>query len=174
MQPRNYGDLEDVWFVDCGSAYDSTPATVFDGLDRLNGMKVAILADGVEQAQQTVTDGAITLVTAASRVIVGLPFRSTLKPMRFDIHTTQGSTKGSLKRFAELVMSFFESAGAKYGVDVDTLFEIDWPTTGLYTGDKVVAHEGGFEVEDSVIITTDEPLPLIVRAMIPRIEKTGR
>jgi hypothetical protein len=94
--------------------------------------------------------------------------------MRFDIHTPGGTTKGSLKRFAELVISFFESAGAKYGVDVDNLFEIDWPDDELYTGDKVVAHEGGFSVEDSVIITTDEPLPLIVRAIVPRIEKTGR
>jgi hypothetical protein len=174
MQPRNYGYLEDAWFVDCGLSYDRTPATEFSGLDHLEGEEVCILADGVVLERQTVMDGKIVLSSPVSRCIIGLPFRSTVKPMRFDIHTPGGTTKGSLKRFAELVISFFESAGAKYGVDVDNLFEIDWPDDELYTGDKVVAHEGGFSVEDSVIITTDEPLPLIVRAMIPRIEKTGR
>jgi hypothetical protein len=174
MQPRNYGDLEDAWFVDCGILYYGDPATVFTGLDHLEDEEVAILGDGVLFDRETVASGNITLATAVSRAIIGLPFRSTVKPMRFDIHTPGGTTKGSLKRFAELVISFFESAGAKYGVDVDNLFEIDWPDDELYTGDKVVAHEGGFDLEDSVIITSDEPLPLIVRAIVPRIEKTGR
>ena len=176
MQPRDYGDLEDAFFVDSGLKYDSTPATTFTGLDHLEGEEVAILGDGVPQTRKIVdSNGEVTVAEAVSVAVIGLPYRSTLKPMRFDVNTQQGTTKGSIKRFAELVISFFKSAGAKYGIDVDNLYEIrDFPTTGLYTGDAVLSHEGGFDTEDSIIVTTDEPLPCVVRAMIPRIEKTGR
>lgn len=174
MQPRNYGGIEDAWFVDCALSYSGPPATVFSGLDHLEGETVAVLADALVQTTKTVSSGSVTIDTAASRVIIGLPYRYSLKPMRFDLFTQQGTSKGSIKRFAEAVISFFESTGAKYGVDPDNLFDIDWPTTGLYTGDKVVAHEGGFDVEDSIIITGDDPMPCTVRAIIPKIKWTGR
>jgi len=175
MQPRDYGDLEDAWFVDSGISFAGAPIGVLIGLDHLEGETVSVFSGGVFVANRIVTDGEVTLEESVTQAIVGLPYRYKLKPMRFDIGNQFQTTKGSLKRFAELVISFFESSGAKYGVDADNLFDIsDWPDTGLYTGDVVVAHEGGFDVEDSVIITGDEPLPCVVRAMIPRIEKTGR
>jgi hypothetical protein len=129
---------------------------------------------------QTVTSGAITLTEAASRVIVGLPFRYELKPMRFDLQV-DGTTKGSLKRIAEVVISFYRTLNAEYGTDTDNLFNIDWRTEeaygsppALFTGDKVVAHEGGFSVEDEFVITGNDPMPCVVRAIVPRIEVVGR
>jgi len=175
MQPRDYGDLQDAWFVDSGISYDSVPTSTISGLDHLEGERVAVWADGAVQTSKIVNGaGQITLDTVASRVIAGLPYRSTIKPMRFDIMTGEGTSKGSIKRFAELVVSFYASGGAKFGRDVDHLFNFPWPSSGLFTGDKVVAHEGGFDVEDPIIITTISPEPLIIRAMIPRMSITGR
>jgi hypothetical protein len=101
--------------------------------------------------------------------------------MRFDILTQHGTTKGSLKKISEVVISFFETSLAKYGIDENNLFEIDWRTDeaygeppALFTGDKVVVHEGGFSVEDSIVISGDEPAPCTIRAIVPRIEITGR
>jgi hypothetical protein len=180
MQPRNVDDREDYWFVDCGLDYSGTEQTTFSGLSHLEGEELVVLADGAVQPRQTVSSGSITLPEAATRVIVGLPCRFRLKPMRFDIDA-QMTTKGSLKRFAEVVISFYESLNVQYGVDVDNLFKIDWRTTedydsppGLFTGDKVVTHEGGFSVEDSIVLTGDDPVPCTVRAMVPRIDLSGR
>jgi len=180
MQPRSVDDQEDMWFVDGGLDYDSTATTTFSGLDHLEGEEVYILADGAVQPPKTVVNGAITLSESASRVIVGLPFRYTLQPMRFDMEI-QGTTKGTLKRFAEVVVSFYRTSNANYGEDVDHLFEIDWrgeeaygTAPALYTGDKIVAHEGGFSAEDPFIITGNDPLPCTVRAIIPRVNVGGR
>jgi hypothetical protein len=88
---------------------------------------------------------------------------------------------GSLRRFAEVVASFYKTLNTEYGVDVNSLFRIDWRTTEaygtppeLYTGDKILQPEGGFSPEDSLIVTGNDPLPCTVRALIPRIEITGR
>lgn len=176
MQPRDYGDLENAWFVDSGLKYTGAGASTFTGLDHLEGETVAILGDGVVLDTQTVENGSVTLSAPVFKAIIGLPYRYTLKPMRFDLLTRRGTSKGSIKRFAELAISFFESAGPKYGVDSDNLFHVNpkWVAGELFTGDKVLKHEGGFDVEDSIIITGDDPLPCIVRAMIPRIHQTGR
>jgi len=105
MQPRDYGDLHDAWFVDSGISYDSVPTSTISGLDHLEGERVAVWADGAVQTSKIVNGaGQITLDTVASRVIAGLPYRSTIKPMRFDVMTGEGTSKGSIKRFAELVV----------------------------------------------------------------------
>jgi hypothetical protein len=180
MQPRVVEDQEDLWFVDSGLDYDGDPDTTFSGLDHLEGEELKVLADGAIQPPVTVTSGAITISEAASRVIVGLRFRYTLKPMRFDL-ALGGGTKGTLKKFAEVVLSFYKTLNAKYGVDASNLFEIDWRTEEaygsppvLYTGDKPVVHEGGWDPEDSIIISGDDPFPCVVRAIVPRIEGLGR
>lgn len=180
MQPRYVADQEDQWFVDCAAEYDSTATTTMDGLDHLEGEEVTVLADGAAVPAQTVDGGEITLDDSASRIIAGLPYRYQLKPMRFDLQM-DGTTKGSLKKIPEVVVSFYKTLNAEYGIDTDNLFNIDWRTEetygtppALFTGDKVVAHEGGFDVDDSFVITDDGPFPCTVRAIVPRIESIGR
>ena len=181
MQPRNYGDQEDSWFVDCGLDYDGVAADEFTGLDHLNGEEIAILGDGAVFPAQTVSGGAITLTEEVSRAIMGLAYRYTLKPMRFDLTSRQGTSKGSIKVIREVVISFFETLNAQYGIDASELFDIDWRGTealgeppALYTGDKIVVSDSGFDVEDSIIISGADPLPCLIRAIVPRLEVTGR
>jgi hypothetical protein len=129
----------------------------------------------------TVENGQVNLGTSVlSRAIVGLPFRYTLQPSRFDLEINQ-TTMGSLKRFAEVVISFYKTLNAEYGEDVNNLFNIDWRTEeaygsppALFTGQKVVVHDGGFSTQDPFIVTGVDPLPCVVRAIVPRIETTGR
>lgn len=186
MQPREVDDQEDMWFVDSGLSLDTADADgLVSGLEHLEGEEVAILVDGAVVPRQTVVGGSVNVgIPIVAKCIVGLPFRYKLKPMRFDLQVG-GGTKGTLKRFAELVVSFYRTLNAEYGTDAQLaagkLFKINWRTTepygtppALYTGDKVVTCEGGFDVEDSIVLTGDDPLPCVVRAMIPRIEVTGR
>jgi hypothetical protein len=170
--------------VDSGVFYNGTAATVITGLDHLAGQTVHILADGVVVAPQVVSEaGTITLTTAASKVHAGLPYTPKLEPMRPDISTQDGTTHSSLVKVPEMGVSFLDTINATYGVSDSKQFDIKWTDarwnnnsgiTGLFTGDVVVAVDGGFALDNNLIISSSDPLPLTVRAMIPKIEKTGR
>jgi len=61
------------------------------------------------------------------------------------------------------------------------LYEFDWRSlddlTGdptLFTGMKVAAIDGGFSIEDNILITGNDPAPCSVRAIVPRVRITGR
>ncbi len=58
-----------------------SPASVWSGLDHLEGRSVSIVADGVVVADQVVTGGMITLAEAASTVEIGLPYTHVIEPL---------------------------------------------------------------------------------------------
>jgi hypothetical protein len=100
--------------------------------------------------------------------------------MRLDQASAKGTTKGSIKKIAEVVISFFRTLNARYS-DGTTERGIDFRKTeayttppSLFTGDKVVVADGGFDVEDGFEITGSDPLPCTVRAIVPRLDQTGR
>jgi hypothetical protein len=181
MQPRDFGDLEDAFFVDYGGKYDSTATTTITGLGHLNGETVSILADGAVVPPKTVSGGSFTLDESASVVIYGLPYRYKLKPMRMDLDITGGTTQGTIKKIHEIVVSFYRSGNVEYGTDENNLLSWDWRTDedydsppDLFTGSKPAVFDGGFSPEDSILITGDSPLPCTVRAIVARMEITGR
>jgi hypothetical protein len=182
MKPRDWGtDMEDMFFIDSGLTYDSTATTTISGLSHLEGETVAILGDGAVLPSKTVSSGAITLDESVSVAQVGLPFTYKLKPMRMDQNTRKGTTKGSIKKITEVVISFFKTLNAEFG-DGTTTYKEPWRETSaeygtppdLFTGDKLVNADGGFDVEDPFQIEGNSPMPCSVRAIIPRVEQTGR
>jgi hypothetical protein len=189
MWPRRLTDEDDAHFVDSGVIYDGVPATTIPGGDHLEGDTVAILADGEVVTPQVVTNGSITLSTAASKVHYGLPFTPYLKPMRLDTETRFGSSHGSIKQIPELVLSLLDSKNVRVGDLTTNLHDVDLTSAelvnngeidGLFTGDVTVYHDGGFSVEDSILISSGEtsdvtdPTPLTVRAIVARVDITGR
>jgi len=181
MQPRDFGsttDATDAFFVDCGIIDEGGDVTV--EVAHLEGETVLVLGDGAVQTSKTVSNGVITIDKAVDKAIVGLSSTYQVSPMRMDFNTPAGTTQGSIKKTSEMVISFHATGGAQYGDDTDT-YDIDWRTTEdydspyeLFTGDKTVVFDGGFSTEDNIIISGSGPLPCTVRAIIPRIEKTGR
>ena len=174
---------ENAFFVDSGIIYTGPATNVITDLGHLEGKIVKILADGVVLDDQRVVNSQISLATQAFNVRVGIGFDSKLTPMRMDVNTQAGTTHGSIKKIPEMVISFKDTIGAKYGKDDTNLFDIDFDETGLkntsdveglFTGDVTVHFDGGFDIDDSMVITQSDPLPCVVRAIIPRVEKTGR
>lgn len=181
FQPRDFGDQEDAFFVESGLSYDGALESTFTGLDHLEGETVSILGDGAVFANETVSSGSVTIREEVNKAHIGLPSRYSLKPMRLDLTTPGGVTIGSIKKIAQLVISFFETLNAQHGTSTDDLIPIEWRTTeaydsppALFTGEKIVSHDGGFSDEDSILISGNDPLPCTIRAIIPRVEKTGR
>ncbi len=182
FQPRDWGDDdEDAWFVDSGLKYEGPAVTTLTQLEHLEGEEVAVYGNGAVFARQTVVNGEITPSESVTKAIVGIPFRYKLKPMRSDVNIQGGNTKGSIKKVTEVVLSFLNAGNVQYGTDMNDLRTIDWRTTenydnppALFTGDVGVVFDGGFTVEDSVLITSDDPLPCTLRAMVLRSKITGR
>lgn len=58
-----------------------SPASVWSGLDHLEGQEVSIVADGAVIASQTVLGGAVTLSEPASAVQIGLPYTHIVEPL---------------------------------------------------------------------------------------------
>lgn len=58
-----------------------SPATLWSGLDHLDGQSVSIVADGEVKADQTVVSGQIMLDEAASTIEVGLPYTHIIEPL---------------------------------------------------------------------------------------------
>lgn len=58
-----------------------TPTVSWSGLNHLEGLTVSIIADGIVQANKTVTSGSVTLDDAASNVEIGLPYTHIIKPL---------------------------------------------------------------------------------------------
>jgi len=186
---RKVNTDEDMHFVDCGLIYDSTATSTITGLDYLEGETVAVLADGVSVGPKTVSSGEITLDTAASVVHVGLPFTPIVKPVRLDTENSGGSTHGSIKKAAEISISLLNSKDVAYGDSEDDLYDVDLEYSqlvnneeiaGLFTGDVTEHQDAGFSIEDPIIITSKStsnvtnPTPLTVRAIVSRVDKTGR
>lgn len=189
MAARNFGDdLDDAFFVDCGLTYDGVATSTITGLDHLEGETVKVLADGAVFDEATVASGSITLAldgttTTASTVQVGLLYTSKLIPMRPDVSGPGGTTQGSTVTVKEMGISFFDTINAQYGDSTSNLYDIDWTNvkwanssdiTGLFTGVVVVAVDGGFTIENNILISSSDPVPCTVRALIPHLDKMGR
>ncbi len=174
---------ENSYFVDSGIVYNSILTSTVSELDHLEGRTVSILSDGKVLDNQRVSGGQITLATPARNVRAGLPYVSKAIPMRMDLNLRSGTTHGSIKKIPEIAFNFHNTLNAKYGASDTELFDFDWDNVrwknsseveGLFTGIIAVAFDGGFDVEDTLIVSQSDPLPCTVRALIPRMEVIGR
>lgn len=177
MASRTFSTQADAFFVDSGVPYNGVSTTTLTGFDHLEGESIAVLADGIDVGPLTVSSGTVTLTQPAVKAAGGKAFTSEAIPMRMDITTRQGTSHGSKKKIAEVTFDFLETLGTKYGKDSDNLFDINLSAEVppvLFTGDVLEHLDAGFNTEDDFLISQDAPLPCILRAIIPKIEITGR
>lgn len=174
-------DQADAFYVDSGLTYDGAPTAAISGLGHLEGMTVQILADGARQPDKTVSAGAITLDTAASVVHVGLQYVSRLVPMRLEAGSSDGTAQGKIKRVSEAIVRFFETLGGKCGRYGETLDELSLrdPSTPMgspspiFSGDVKVDFTGDYDRDAFIEIVQDEPLPMTVIAIMPKVRTYG-
>lgn len=167
----------------------STPVTELSGLRHLEGMEVAILADGSVQPNQIVTNGAITLATSASSITVGLPFTAQLQTPYLDV---QGgpTVAGRRKLIVAATVRVAESRGIEVGCNQpdasvqpnnaappwENMVEIPQRGNGvmagtpipLYTGDSQrISMRGTWAKGGQVAVQQRYPLAANVLAVIP-------
>jgi hypothetical protein len=123
LESRQFDGQEAAFFVDSGLSYSGAPATVFSGLDHLEGMTVSILSDGAVHPQRVVTDGAVTLDQAASTVQIGLPITAELQTLPIALNT-DGLGQGRAKNVNKLWLRVNRSSGIFAGPSADQLTEV--------------------------------------------------
>ena len=171
LNPVDWSDKEDAFYVDSGITYDSTATTTISGLSHLEGETVKVFADGAVQDDKTVSSGQIT-IDSASVVQVGLGFTSTLKPMRLDSDPSMGFTQGKIKQIREIRARLYNSLG--FTVYDGRVNRKETTYSALFTGEKEVEIHTDFEDDPVLEISTDDPIPLTLLGLVVKYKVTGK
>ena len=169
--------LQGDFVENCGQV--GLAVTSVPNLSYLNGMTVAILADGFVLDQQVVANGMVTLPATYTTVQVGLPYVSQLEPVNAEIALPDGTLQGRQVNITKLMLKVWNSASGKIGPNFDNL----QPIYGLqrsvlinnngvpvYTGDVPAIRGGGYQGSGSVCIEQDDPLPITITAIVMELQ----
>jgi hypothetical protein len=178
----------DAFFVDCGLSYSGAPATMFAGLNHLEGEQVAILADGVVVANghetsgaYVVTGGAVTIPTAAAEVHIGLPLPfQELETL--DVDVAGSDVRDSKKRTGNVALHLEKSALRFYlapSLDEADTLERPYKLTpqevadGAFTGRVEQAITTRYDWSGRCCVRVKDPIPVAVLGIIPNVEVGG-
>ena len=170
-------DSDAAFYVDAGIVKidASSTFTAVAGLDHLEGETVSVFADNVEQAQKTVSSGAITMATAANRAHVGLPITSVMKTMPL-VFQTDRDPRGILSRHFKTFIELFESYDFKIkqnDEDLETVDVSNLVATEPADGLAEINIPSGSDRQPTITISTDSPSPLTILSMIHEIQTGG-
>lgn len=183
LEPRVLNaEPEDVYCVDCGLTYDSTPATEFTGLDHLEGEEVVAVADGVVVKDLTVTSGAVTLPTAASKVSIGLAYTPVIETLDLDLSDMKQTYKGKEISVSNVTLEVQKSRGGWVGGKRDdgtysTLMEIKprfqsdgYGAMALKSFKQSVVIQPEWNKSGGLRIEQRDPMPLAILSVIPDVD----
>ena len=164
-------------FLDSQLVYDGSATLTISGLDHLEGETVSILANGATHPNKTVSSGSITLNRSSTKVKVGLPYTSLLQTMRLDAGSQNGTSQSKTKRIYEITVRLYESLGIEVGPDLNNMERIPFRSSadpmdssvGVFTGDKEVEFRGNYETDGFIFVRQDQPLPLTVLSLYPKL-----
>lgn len=180
---RQFDAQEDAYFMDCGLSYDGAAATVFSGLDHLEGETVSILADGAVHPQRVVASGSVTLDEEASVVHIGLPITSDVQtlPLAFQVDRGDGAMgQGRTKNVNKVWLRVSESSGIFAGPDANRLTEFKQRTTEPYgtppalkTDEISLVLTPDWSRNGTVLIRQSDPLPLTLVSLAAEVAVGG-
>lgn len=142
---------------------DSTTSTV-RGLWHLEGESISVLRDGTVQTSVTVTDGAITLGAASSRVIAGIPYTCTALTLPLTVNDLP--IEGRRKNISKVNLRIYRSIGLKLGNALTKLKTIANRGQRLWSSDDALRNamieefvQGNWERDAQIYIVQDSPRP---------------
>jgi len=176
-ETENCDCVTDSFYVDSGATYDGSPVTTITGLSHLEGETVKVLADGSVHPDRVVQAGIIQLQREASTVQVGLGYRRRLSPMRIEAGSANGTAQTKSKRSNRIGFRFLDTVGCKVGPSLDDLKEIQFRSSNmamdepipLFSGDKLVKWNGGYDSNHYIEVVQDDPLPITLVAIYPQV-----
>lgn len=166
-----------------------TPTTtVVTGLGHLEGLTVAILADGSVVANQVITNGSITLPEACSAITIGLPYLPQVQSLYLEPPNTPHTTQGKRKNIYSVTARVSSSRGISVGtnqpdsstqpndatvawtnmkeVKERTALIVPGTAIPLKTGDEYILVPGDWDTHGQVAFQQNYPLPMNILAVI--------
>ncbi|HEY9063841.1 MAG TPA: hypothetical protein VIO33_02585 [Burkholderiaceae bacterium] len=172
------GDKSYCYLADSFIEYNGAAATVITGLSALEGQQVVVWADGADvgtdestspwSQRYTVSGGQITLATAASRVVVGLPYTAQFQSAKLGFQTQVGSPLNMQKKIGHigLILADTYPKGLKFGPSFDVLDDMPGIEQGRDVGSATVTDYDENLIEFPGTWTTD--LRICLQAQAPR------
>jgi hypothetical protein len=185
LKPLDFGtDQADAFYVDSGLTYEGVATDTLTGLDHLEGETVTVLSEGAVLRDVTVTNGSITLLPTGittTKAHVGLKYLSELEGLRIEGGSRTGTGQGKIKRIYEITFRFYRTGGGEFGTR-DNTDVIQFRTSAnpmnqpvpLFTGDKRLPYPKGYDRDAKVYIKQEQPLPMTVLAIMPKMEVFDR
>jgi len=166
------------FFVDSGLSYSGSATTSLSGLYHLQGQTASVLGNGASHATKTVASGGITTDFSVTTAAVGLGFTSSMKTLRLESGSVDGTSQGKPKRIHAVTVRLFETVGVEVGTSSSSVERIPFrdssmamdTAVSLFTGDKDIEFTGGFDDDqDRIYVQQTQALPLTVLALFPRL-----
>ena len=178
MHERQYKSLEECMYLDCSGTYRGEPKTEITGLNWLEGVQVAILADGSVETPQVVRNGKITLSEPSSLVHVGIPYNADAKTLPVALALQDGSYgSGHKKNVVEMHFRVVNSSGVKAGPSFDKLTEYPPRSIELagsppdpITDEVGLKVNGKWSNDGQICVRQSNPLPLRIISMTTVLE----
>ncbi len=146
---------------------------VVNGLHHLENETVAILSDGTEVAQQTVTEGQITLARPFSVIHVGLPITSDFETLSLDVLNAE-TILDKRKLINKATVLVEDSRAMFVGPNLANLQEWDqrdvsdsYGPIEMFTGNVEILTGSTWETNGRVAIRQVSPLPITILSVIP-------
>lgn len=179
--PDGAQDKNSMYFMD-SFVTNNTPSGpygyVVSGLGHLEGETVKVIVNGSVRPDAVVTGGSITLDRVRSQyVTVGLKYKSLIKTLPLEAGSYNGTAQGKTKRIHSLIFRLINSLGLKVGATEETSRVISFRETSgamdssapLLTGDKEISLDSGYDLRSQFVVTSEEPYPLHIAAIMPQV-----
>jgi hypothetical protein len=164
--------------ADSFTIYSGAATTTITGLSYLEGKQVCVWADGKDyspgatgsQTLYTVTGGQITLGTAVSNAIIGLPYTGKWQSAKLGL-TVNGTVLSAKKNMSALglVCAYFHPKGLQYGNTFDSMFDMPAIEQGIAINPDTVRTEydeqpffldGGWTTDLRLCLQAQAPRPV--------------
>jgi hypothetical protein len=180
------GNLSELFFVDSGVKLRSaTPVNQLAGLGHLSGRMVQIVADGMILEPRLVNGDKIMLdptvyandPDTAYTLTAGLPYTSLLEPLTLEMGMQNGTSVSRQKRIHEVAIYFDQSGGCMVSSKKSGPFDNLPFLTGdmasasaqpLFTGLIKHALDARHDLDASLVIKQDQPVPMTIAAIVPK------
>lgn len=135
----------------------------------LSGNNITLYNAGGAYTTTTLTRG--RLAAAVQPLFAGIPYTSTLRPMKLDMELQDGTSQGRKKRIHQILARTYKSRGGEIRTNNGDWYDL--ASTGVNTGDQKVVLAGAFGIDADIDVRQTEPYPLCLLALEPKWDAYG-
>ena len=154
-------------------------ATIFKGLEHLEGETVSVVGNGGYIGDFVVKDGEVDITSANTNkvgsAVIGIKYKGILKSPNLGMVLQGSQTYTTMKNIYKIGLSLNYSAGGKIGDSMYDLAPIqDFNPDGLFDipplpidNYKEIKYEGNYEKDKHYYVVQDSPLPFHIAMIVP-------